>query len=637
MGEIEVTTKRQRAIIAYLAKRQQYWVTATELAAFCNCTTRTIRNQITKINEMEQQIISSNQGYQIKQSTHHNKVIQTTNDRQSQLFLTLLKSNHGIDLYDLADTMFLSESTLKKDIQILRNEIQNKQLKLTIKANQIYLEGTERDKRRYMISLLYEEGDYQEKLQYHVQDMIGTLSLIDLEQTIHDVLVSHKIKINRYSMNNIVLHFAISIERIRQGNYLKSVKPFPLRSDATEFQLCVEIAELLSSMYHIYFSDSEVKQLSLLFIGLQNEYLTNRKEIALSKIVEPRVIEILKEGLEKVKETYLIDLQDEAFFNKLAIHLQNLYDRSKYERFIRNSSLLDIKTAYPLTYDIAVYLSMLVQEKLAIWFNEDEISFIALHIGAYLESKKEKKPKLRVLVDHNNYHDFVETNVQNMRSVLGEDVTIVMVDHHEIRIQENDVYVSSDRDRATEINGAEYVHPILTRKDLAKIQKRVTAKRRSNWRKQMFRLIDRFIIEDLYFNQFDPTDQPPKMIRKKMFDRLFVTGYVDEAFSQRMEKREMMSSTSFPSGVAVPHSLEQQAKKSALSVMTLQEPLKWDEYPVKIVALVVISQNESKEFNDFFEMFIEIVSDPINVQLLASAENFTEFILKMKMLVETEE
>lgn len=498
-----MATKRQREIIAYLAKRQQHWVTATELATFCNCTTRTIRNQITKINETEQQIISSNQGYRIKQPTQDNQVIQATNDRQSQLFLTLLKSNHGIDLYDLADTMFLSESTLKNDIQLLRNEIQNKQLKLTIKANQIYLEGSESDKRRYMISLLYEEGDYQEKLKYHVQDMIGTLSLIDLERTIHDVLASHKIKINRYSMNNIVLHFAISIERIRQGNDLKSVKDFPLRNDATEFQLCVEITELLSNTYHIHFSDAEVKQLFLLFIGLQNEYLTNRKELSLSKIVEARVIETLNEVLEKVKETY-----------------------------------------------------------------------IALHIGAYLESKKEKRPKLRVLVDHNNYHDFEETNVQNIRSMLGEDVEIVAVDHHEVSVQENDVYVSSDRDRVTEINGAVYVHPILTRKDFAKIQKRVTAKQKSNWRKQMFHLIDRFIIEDLYFNQFDPTDQTPKMIRKKLFDRLLVTGYVEEEFSHRMEKREAMSSTSFPSGIAVPHLLEQQAKKSALSIMTLQETLK---------------------------------------------------------------
>ena len=70
--------------------------------------------------------------------------------------------------------------------------------------------------------------------------------------------------------------------------------------------------------------------------------------------------------------------------------------------------------------------------------------------------------------------------------------------------------------------------------------------------------------------------------------------------------------------------------------MTLQETLKWDEYPFQIVALVAISQDEAKEFNDFFEMFIEIVSDPINVRLLTGAENFTEFILKMKMLVETE-
>ncbi|MGX7173650.1 PTS system mannose/fructose/sorbose family transporter subunit IID [Enterococcus ratti] len=35
------------------------------------------------------------------------------------------------------------------------------------------------------------------------------------------------------------------------------------------------------------------------------------------------------------KEAYFIDLQDDAFFNKLAIHLQNLYNRSRYEHFTR--------------------------------------------------------------------------------------------------------------------------------------------------------------------------------------------------------------------------------------------------------------------------------------------------------------
>ena len=216
--------------MAYLTKNQQRWVTAGELAEFCGCTTRTIRNQVAQINETEQQILSSSQGYRINTNMkiRHKKHNDINEDRKAQLFLLLLKSTvAGIDLYDLADTLYVSESTLKNDIQILRQEMQTKNLKLSIRENTIRLTGSERDKRRYMISLLYNEGDYQEKLKYHIQDMIGEISLTDLEQRIRDVLALHKIKINQYSMNNIVLHFAISIERIRQGNDLKLMKDSP--------------------------------------------------------------------------------------------------------------------------------------------------------------------------------------------------------------------------------------------------------------------------------------------------------------------------------------------------------------------------------------------------------------------------
>ncbi|MCD5028149.1 PRD domain-containing protein [Enterococcus asini] len=631
-------TKKQEDIIAYLTKNQQRWVTANELADFCKCTTRTIRNQIAKINERNPQIISSSQGYRIKKDTENKRAFGNNDDRKAQLFVSLLKSTDaGVDLYELAEKMYVSESTLKNDIQVLRKEIKNKNLKITIKEERIHLEGTERDKRRYMISLLYEEGDYQEKLKFHIQDMIGEISLNDLEQTIHDVLAIHKIKINQYSMNNIVLHFAISIERIRQGNNLKVGNDFKLKENSIEYQLSKEITTILSKSYQIEFFSAEVKQLALLFIGLQNEYLANQKESSLTDFVELRFIETLKEVLMEVKETYLIDLQDDSFFNKLAIHLQSLYDRSQYEHFTRNSSLLDIKTAYPLTYDIAVYISMLLQEKLKIWFNEDEISFIALHIGAYLESKKESGPKLRVFVDINNYHDFEQMNIQNIRNRLGEDIEIINVNGHKFDIQENDVYLTSNREKATEIAGAVYVHPILTRKDLDKLQKRVVAKMKSNWRNQMFLLMDRFVIEDLYFNQFDPTNSTPESIRKKMFNKMLSEKYVGTNFFETVEKRELLSPTSFPSKIAVPHSVKQNAKKSAISIMTLQEPLHWDNYSVNMIALVAISQGEAKEFNDFFETFIEIVSDPINVQQLATTESFSEFILKMKMLVEVDE
>src|SRR5574337_2182119 len=58
--------------------------------------------------------------------------------------------------------------------------------------------------------------------------------------------------------------------------------------------------------------------------------------------------------LAEVERTYLVDLHDTAFFNQLAIHLQSLYHRSRYDTFTRNNSLMDLKSAYPLTYDLAV-------------------------------------------------------------------------------------------------------------------------------------------------------------------------------------------------------------------------------------------------------------------------------------------
>ncbi|HHQ0254109.1 TPA: hypothetical protein ACSK41_002948, partial [Listeria innocua] len=50
-----------------------------------------------------------------------------------------------------------------------------------------------------------------------------------------------------------------------------------------------------------------------------------------------------------------------------------------------------------------------------------------------------------------------------------------------------------------------------------------------------------------------------------------------------------------------------------------------------------ISKKDANEFNDFFEKFVEIVSEPINAKRLSMTESFTEFIQKLKMMVEESE
>ncbi|MDC87963.1 PRD domain-containing protein, partial [Listeria monocytogenes] len=626
-------------ILAYLHKQENKWVTSNELAAFCECTTRTIRNNIYKINEVTPNLINSTkQGYQINLNIPFEFQSESdVTERKSKLLLELIKnSTKGVDLFELADILYISEVTLKKDIQQLKNELKEADVKIVISKDRIKLIGKERAKRKYMISLLYEEGGYRESIKSRIQEMIEFVSIDKLQNIVKEVLAQESITTNQYSMMNIVLHYAISIVRIQQGNTLIETQKTLIRKHSKEYEISKKIAKILSEEYQIHFSEAETKQLGLLYVGLQNEQSANANHGELDQFVDKKIIDALKIVLANVEETYLIDLQNEQLFIKLAIHVQSLYYRSRYKAYTRNLSLLDIKTSYPVTFDIAVYISSLLQEKLAIDFNEDEISFIALHIGSFLESENRDYLRLEIGLLVDDYHDLRTNMLKKLRARFENEATIELIENEDY--EENfDIILTTNRDVALEKAGSIFIHPLLTTKDIKKITSRIQTKKKileNNIRGQQ---IDRYIVRSLYSNQIDPSELTPAKIREQMISKMEKQTFVTPEFKEKVEKREQMAPTSFPSGIAIPHSIKNDALQSGVSIMTLQEPIYWNDVKVKIIALVAISKKDATEFNDFFEKFVEIVSEPINTKRLSMVESFEEFIRKLKMMMEESE
>ncbi|EKL6211822.1 BglG family transcription antiterminator [Listeria monocytogenes] len=629
----------QKEILAYLHKQENKWVTSNELAAFCECTTRTIRNNIYKINEVTPNLINSTkQGYQINLNIPFEFQSESdVTERKSKLLLELIKnSTKGVDLFELADILYISEVTLKKDIQQLKNELKEADVKIVISKDRIKLIGKERAKRKYMISLLYEEGGYRESIKSRIQEMIEFVSIDKLQNIVKEVLAQESITTNQYSMMNIVLHYAISIVRIQQGNTLIEAQKTLIRKHSKEYEISKKIAKILSEEYQIHFSEAETKQLGLLYVGLQNEQSANANHGELDQFVDKKIIDALKIVLANVEETYLIDLQNEQLFIKLAIHVQSLYYRSRYKAYTRNLSLLDIKTSYPVTFDIAVYISSLLQEKLAIDFNEDEISFIALHIGSFLESENRDYLRLEIGLLVDDYHDLRTNMLKKLRARFENEATIELIENEDY--EENfDIILTTNRDVALEKAGSIFIHPLLTTKDIKKITSRIQTKKKileNNIRGQQ---IDRYIVRSLYSNQIDPSELTPAKIREQMISKMEKQNFVTPEFKEKVEKREQMAPTSFPSGIAIPHSIKNDALQSGVSIMTLQEPIYWNDVKVKIIALVAISKKDATEFNDFFEKFVEIVSEPINTKRLSMVESFEEFIRKLKMMMEESE
>ncbi|EAE4791322.1 PRD domain-containing protein [Listeria monocytogenes] len=629
----------QKEILAYLHKQENKWVTSNELAAFCECTTRTIRNNIYKINEVTPNLINSTkQGYQINLNIPFEFQSESdVTERKSKLLLELIKnSTKGVDLFELADILYISEVTLKKDIQQLKNELKEADVKIVISKDRIKLIGKERAKRKYMISLLYEEGGYRESIKSRIQEMIEFVSIDKLQNIVKEVLAQESITTNQYSMMNIVLHYAISIVRIQQGNTLIETQKTLIRKHSKEYEISKKIAKILSEEYQIHFSEAETKQLGLLYVGLQNEQSANANHGELDQFVDKKIIDALKIVLANVEETYLIDFQNEQLFIKLAIHVQSLYYRSRYKAYTRNLSLLDIKTSYPVTFDIAVYISSLLQEKLAIDFNEDEISFIALHIGSFLESENRDYIRLEIGLLVDDYHDLRTNMLKKLRARFENEATIELIENEDY--EENfDIILTTNRDVALEKAGSIFIHPLLTTKDIKKITSRIQTKKKileNNIRGQQ---IDRYIVRSLYSNQIDPSELTPAKIREQMISKMEKQTFVTPEFKEKVEKREQMAPTSFPSGIAIPHSIKNDALQSGVSIMTLQEPIYWNDVKVKIIALVAISKKDATEFNDFFEKFVGIVSEPINTKRLSMVESFEEFIRKLKMMMEESE
>ncbi|EMH2608063.1 BglG family transcription antiterminator, partial [Listeria innocua] len=509
-------------------------------------------------------------------------------------------------------------------------------VQIVIDKNQIKLVGKERAKRKYMISLLYEEGGYRESIKGHIQEMLEIVSIDKLQSIVKEVLAEEAITTNQYSMMNIVLHYAISIVRIQQGNTLIETQKTLIRKHSKEYEISKKIAGILSEEYQIHFSEAETKQLGLLYVGLQNEQAANANQAELEQFVDKKIIEALKIVLTNVEEMYLIDLQNEQLFIKLAIHVQSLYYRSRYKAYTRNLSLLDIKTSYPVTFDIAVYISSLLQEKLAIDFNEDEISFIALHIGSFLESENRDYIKLEIGILVDDYHDLKTNMLKKLRSLFENDATIEVIENERCD-EQYDIILTTNRDTALEKAGSIFIHPLLTAKDIKKITSRIHTKKKMLENNLLGQQIDRYIVPSLYSNQIDPSELTPQKIREQMVSKMEKEAFVKPDFKEKVEKREQMAPTSFPSGIAIPHSIKNDAIRSGVSMMTLQEPIYWNDVKVKMIALVAISKKDANEFNDFFEKFVEIVSEPINAKRLSMTESFTEFIQKLKMMVEESE
>ncbi|MEH6781474.1 MAG: PTS sugar transporter subunit IIA, partial [Rhodoglobus sp.] len=326
-------------------------------------------------------------------------------------------------------------------------------------------------------------------------------------------------------------------------------------------------------------------------------------------------------------EEYLIDLDDDDFIMRLSLHVRNLIVRAQDLSYSRNPMTRSIKTTYPMIYELAVFIAAEVQREEGIVIHDDEISYIALHVGSHLERQAKREVRLTAALVCPNYHDLHVILRERIEAVLGDELQLrIVITRTDVDLAELSTdLVLTTIDLRSFADNVILIQPFLTETDVDAIRRAIGRVRRLRRRRQLTDELLRFFDPALFLRNF--TAPSEEAMIAALGHRMIEAGVIDHSYITGAIERERMSSTAFTDTLAVPHAMTMNAHRTAISIVINETPMPWGENRVNVIALIAFSAAGRTTFQTVFDQFVTVFSDRDYVQqLVKKAVDFPTFI-----------
>ncbi len=635
LGGVFVLKKEYIYLVKLLNEYQP--CTSNFLANKMHVSVRTIKNYIRNINIITPHaIISSQKGYSITYenvtkiiNSVENDIPQTSDERVFYIIHLLLQCqlDQTIDMFDLADELYVSISTLNLDLQKVRAILDAFDLSLIIKANCLSISGTERSKRRMLGDILYKESNSKFLAPSALRDkFFNNIDFELIQKTISEIFSIEHYYINDFSLNNLVLHIAISIDRIRHNSI--SLRNTPLLSEhQKEMLVATKIAKQLEKCFNILYNTAEINELALLILSRSSSIDYKAiEESNIEEYIEPECLTLVRQLIADLHSWYNIDFLDSEFLIRFALHIQSLFIRSANNSFSKNPLTRNIKSSCPMIYDVAVRLTYTIQQKTGIIINDDEIAYIAMHIGSMLEEQQNLRTRITAVLFCPTYYDTVQHLVKKIHQFQGQNLVItnVMTDENKLsQISQVELVISIlPLAKAIQIPIVQ-ITPFFTKNDqdllLSKIHYLKKRKEQAE-----FEYLLRELFHPELFEKVSALSSQLDCIQY-MVNKYVALGYTENTYLKEVLERENLSSTAF-NRFAIPHTLNMNAYRTAFNVIICSKPLLWGNEYVSIIIMMCFNQNDRYIFHQVFEPLTMILNETDNLKRLINTDSFESFI-----------
>ena len=417
-------------------------VSSLALSQEIGCSTKTIQNEIKEVNkELKNCEIVSIRGIGYKIEGNLDDIdIKNSDlydyDRVEYIIKKIINisstDKDTIKLEDLADSMYVSLSTVKNDLKEVKKILNEYNLKISSKHKQgICIEASEEDIIKFIIN-------YSNK--------------VDNSLNIKDFLNNNIIE-NLFSIKKILLDTLSYENMILTDNEFKNIVNY----------------------ISIYLSRNNTNQSD--FIKEYIKKYKSKKEKPISEDEQLLIRKAIKEFCRDLNIATSINLShDKVFEECLFNHISNLYKRADLGINQYEITAGEIKLKYPFAFELGKIAKKRIEKNLNMEISEDEVENIALHIVGALEridKRDEKKVYKTIIVCTSGVGTsmLIKSKLENIFKGKLEIIKVIpsyLIDY--INVLDIDFVISTVEVNLENVNVIK-VSPMLTDKEIKLIEK----------------------------------------------------------------------------------------------------------------------------------------------------------------------
>ena len=622
--------RKQEELINYLYTHNEK-VTANILSKALNLSIRTIKSYIAELKMNYPSLISSsNRGYVIDK-VKANSLLQYKDDIPQDyesrciyiIKKTLLEKQDYIDIFDLCEELFISYSTLKKDIYKMNTSFANFKITFSSENNKLHVGGSEQNKRKLISHVMSEEVSGNFLNLTLLQESFPDYDLDDACTLIKDICKQHHYYLNDFSCVNFILHVTIMVSRINHGNHIINNNELIQVTNKNDEKIAKELCLALEQVFNVSFNSSEILEIYILFKNNAN-YINDENE-NVSLLVSDEIIQITKNIIKNVDEHFFINLDSDNFITPFMLHLKNLKNRLIKNNLLKNPMLDSIKISCPTIYDISTFIAYQLTLSFHENVNEDEIAFIALHVGTEIERQKKEETKVSCLLLCPEYLNITSTLHKKIMMDFGDQLTIQKSISFENEILGNnfDLLITT----VPVLESTNYFTVLLPPFPMSYEKNKILDAiiRIENTKKSQILTnnLNFYFNEKLFYSMNE--DISKSAVINELAERMINLGYVEENFKEEIWKRETASSTAFMN-IAIPHPMKMSAYKTSIGVVISHKGIDWgNQHFVNVVFMIAFNKIDNKHFHALYESLVLLFNEPIVISEIKKCKNFNDF------------